>query len=289
MKINIATSSQSPQGTTEDKLLADALRALDYTVIISDWRSLSIQASKPKDAVIIRSTWDYHLKLKEFLDWAQATAENAILLNPLDCILWNSTKKYFLEDWCQSIPRVPTILAETEPSTQALIETFKFSGEAILKPIVGASSFETHRVGSVAEALHAWKSVRKQSAVLIQPYISSVEGQGETSVICSYSKNEGWKALHAICKVPKGGDFRVQAEYGGSWRKITLDEKLQTQVMQVLHSLPVKPIYARIDFIETPSQRLLSEVELIEPALFLEAGPSLDAFAGAIDSSLKLV
>ena len=47
--------------------------------------------------VLLRSPWDYHTRLPEFLTWARRVDRCSRLLNPLPVIEWNSHKRYLLE------------------------------------------------------------------------------------------------------------------------------------------------------------------------------------------------
>ena len=262
--------------------MAAALQDLGHQISVEDWRKLQVAGDGvEREAVIIRSTWDYHLYLDDFLRWSENVNRRALLINPMDCLRWNAVKNYLLADWCAKIPKVPSFLSDGPPAKELLEAALDLSGEAILKPIVGASSFETHRVRSVKQALEAWQSVRRHSAVLVQPFLPWVAQEGEVSVICW--KEEGqWQTSHAVRKLPRSGDFRVQKEFGGSYSEITPQMTLATLVAQTLAALPVLPFYARLDFLPSPEGFLLSEVELIEPALFFPDPAAIRKFARAI-------
>ncbi|MCG8603639.1 hypothetical protein MJD09_01385, partial [bacterium] len=67
-KIALATSRQYPNLTPDDQLLIPALRALGIQAEPAVWDSNAISWSH-FDAIIIRSCWDYHKRLDEFLGW----------------------------------------------------------------------------------------------------------------------------------------------------------------------------------------------------------------------------
>ncbi|MFL2983671.1 MAG: hypothetical protein ACJZ12_04695 [Candidatus Neomarinimicrobiota bacterium] len=77
------------------------------------------------------------------------------------------------------------------------------------------------------------------------------------------------KFSHAISKVPKKGDFRVQEEHGG---RISLIEKLPNKIKsladKVLAILPEGCFYSRIDMLLLHGKPKIIEVELIEPSLY---------------------
>jgi hypothetical protein len=103
---------------------------------------------------------------------------------------------------------------------------------------------------------------------------------------------------HAVLKLPAEGDFRVQQEHGGTSAAATPPPPLLDLGARVLEaaqaavregsggpSPPIPPnegkasdppetlLYARVDLVETASGPMLIELELIEPALFLESNP----------------
>jgi hypothetical protein len=56
---------------------------------------------------------------------------------------------------------------------------------------------------------------------------------------------------------------------------------------RALGALPAIPLYARVDLVEAGGHLLISELELIEPSLFLAHSPeSAGIFAGAIRQRL---
>ena len=67
-KIAFAVSDEFPDLTDDDKLAAEALRAQGASVDAKLWDDGQAQW-KDYDAVVIRSCWDYHHRLQEFLIW----------------------------------------------------------------------------------------------------------------------------------------------------------------------------------------------------------------------------
>ena len=104
---------------------------------------------------------------------------------------------------------------------------------------------------------------------VVQPFERSIEGTGEWSLLLF----DGVLS-HAIIKRPKPGDFRVQPHLGG------FDEPCEAPAGSVelgraaLAAAPARATYARVDIIRSSDGDLkIMELELIEPALFLDHAP----------------
>jgi glutathione synthase/RimK-type ligase-like ATP-grasp enzyme len=152
---------------------------------------------------------------------------------------------------------------------------------AVVKPAVSAGAEGTIR-------LHR-RQARKAQAhldgllhvgdVLVQPYLTRIEAAGEVSVL--------WidgTVTHAVRKLPAPGDFRVQEQFGGSEEPVELDAGLARAADEALAHVGDGCRYARIDLVEGPAgERLLIELELVEPQLFLRHSPAAtDRLAAAI-------
>src|SRR5215213_8270452 len=97
MKVALATSESWPGLSPDDAELPSALQHLGVDagpVVWSDagvdWRTF--------DAVIIRSCWDYHLRIDAFTTWVERLdRERVRVLNAPHVLRWNSHKSYLLE------------------------------------------------------------------------------------------------------------------------------------------------------------------------------------------------
>jgi len=86
-------------------------------------------------------------------------------------------------------------------------------------------------------------------------------------------------------KKPQAGDFRVQEEYGGQAESVAPAAPLIEQAQRVVALIPERLLFARVDAVEVDGKLWLMELELIEPALFLNYDPLAPRrFAGAIAS-----
>ena len=120
---------------------------------------------------------------------------------------------------------------------------------------------------------------RYDVAVMAQPFLPEVAGEGELSLV--YVAGE---LSHGVRKVPARGDFRVQPQYGGTHEAVKPSAEAIRIAEAALAAAPGDPLYARVDLIRDGSGRLaLIELELIEPALYLDVDPtSADVLAKAL-------
>ena len=98
-------------------------------------------------------------------------------------------------------------------------------------------------------------------------FIEEITTRGEWSLVFI----EG-ALTHAMVKHPGAGDFRVQAHYGGTSARAQASPALERAGLRALEALPVAPLYARVDGVETGDGFLVMEVEVHEPGLFLSRG-----------------
>jgi glutathione synthase/RimK-type ligase-like ATP-grasp enzyme len=272
MKIALATSSHWPQLAPEESSLIPALTAKGVDAQPAVWSDPSIDWSQ-FDRVVIRSCWDYHLRLDEFLRWIETVPS---LRNPATVVRWNSHKSYLLELERKGV-RIPATLlirkGAAEDSRAPMIQ-----GRVIVKPAVSASAYETHLFDSFGQALDDIQRLARDHDVVIQEFVPEVIGDGEWSLI--YFDRQ---FSHAVKKAPKAGDFRVQQELGGSALAAVASELLLRTAQQALDAVEGQLLYARVDLVDAAKGPLLMELELIEPSLFLGTDPEATGrFAAAI-------
>ena len=76
--------------------LEAALANAGVDVRIVDWDDAHTNWSA-FDLALLRSTWDYTMRLPEFLIWAEHASEATRLANPLALVRWNTDKHYLGE------------------------------------------------------------------------------------------------------------------------------------------------------------------------------------------------
>lgn len=236
------------------------------------------------DLVAVRSTWDYHRRLPDFLDWARAVAKQTRLLNGADVFAWNADKAYLVE-LAEVAPVVPTELLDDADLITGLRAALERWGTVVVKPRVGAGG----RGVVVASSLADWSLGDLAPAPwVVQPLVSSVRTVGETSVFVL-----GGRAVSQVDKLPAQGEVRVHEQHGGSSRPAPLDpvraRVAEDAVRAAGERLSADLAYARVDLMQWGAAWVVSELELIEPGLYLDvhpgtAGPFAELVAAAIRS-----
>ena len=163
---------------------------------------------------------------------------------------------------------VPTTVWTEHPTRAQLDQVFDETGaeELIVKPAVSGGAWKTQRVRRGA-AFEETAGV----AMLVQPYLPTIESEGETSLLYF-----GGRLSHVVNKRPVDGDFRVQEEFGGRYTLLASPPVGAVALAgQVLDAVGEPLLYARIDVVPDADGRwLLMEAELIEPDFYLGVDPS---------------
>lgn len=271
MRLGIATYRDLPDPTPDDALMVEALVGVE--VVARSWDDPGAPWASC-DGVFVRSPWDYHTRVEEFVSWVRALeASGTPVWNPAALIEWNARKTYLRDLAAAGVPIVPTLWLEPSDINgwPAAIRDAGWD-DLVLKPMVGASSFLTWRA-SRDEAIARTDRLERlalQGGALAQPFVPEVLTEGEWSLMYF----EGVFS-HAVRKRAKVGEFRVQVEFGGSEVAEEPPAEVVESGLATLATLPAPPLYARVDGVAGTSGFVLTELELIEPVLFL--GSSADA------------
>lgn len=278
--IGLVTYSKQPVLTDDDRPLIGALAEIGLDAEPVRWDDAGVDW-RIYDTLVLRSTWDYHLRVAEFETWLSTLdREGVALWNPTSVVRWNMHKSYLrgLQESGLLLPRTRWL---TKGSGIALGNLLRDAGwtEAIVKPAISASATKTSRVrvdssGDAAD----FAQLLGQTDVLVQEVVPEVAREGEWSLMLL-----GGSYSHAILKKPRPGDFRVQQELGGSADPATAPSVLVAAAEHVAAHIPGPWLYARIDGVVTSRGFMLMEVECIEPVLFLELAPgSYERFAAGL-------
>lgn len=264
MEVALATYAELPGFAKDELLLIEALGKRGLRAELAVWDDPDINWSAPK-VCVIRSTWDYHLRLAEFLAWAERVSAVTSLWNPIEAIRWNSHKAYLRELEQRDVPIVPTTWLRT--GTQADLERLvdeRGWGRIVIKPAVSASAYATLAVArndlDRGQAhLEEWLP---RVEMMVQPYMASVETYGERSLIYI----DGTLS-HAVQRPA------VLVEEGHTVTAVSPSRDEVDIAGQVLHEAGFSTLYARVDLAQDDDGRpRLMELELVEPSLFLEHG-----------------
>lgn len=266
MRIALATSSAYPSLTDDDRPLLGLLRRQGVTARAVVWDDPAIRW-KSFDAVVLRSTWDYHLRVPQFAAWLAALdAAGVPLWNPTSLVRWNLHKAYLraLAEHGILVPPTEWVSRGDARSLDAVLRGRGWS-DAVVKPAISASATETwHTTPDVdADGARYARLVSGQD-LLVQMAVPEIRSEGEWSLVFI-----GGAFSHATIKRPRPGDFRVQVEHGGRADPGRPPAPIVDAGRVVAAALPQPWLYARVDGVATGAGFMLMEVECIEPHLFL--------------------
>ena len=249
-----------------DYLLDQPLSVLGWQTQLVSWRDQQVNWND-YDAVIIRSPWDYQDDAKGFLKVLAAIEQSsAHLENSLAIVRWNIDKIYLQELTKKQVKIVPTLWQEGFCEDRLTTYFTHFDVEQIiLKPRISANADNTFWLHkhNYQEHLAELKLAFSARAFMVQPFMESILNEGEYSLFYFNGQYS-----HAILKIPKNNDFRVQEEHGGRLISVEPENKLIIQAEKTLVALAEVPLYARLDFVRYQQSFALMEAELIEPSLY---------------------
>lgn len=280
-RIALATCSAVPD-LGPDRGLLPALAAYAPTEVVV-WDDPTVDWSR-YDLVLIRSTWDYLTDLDAFLRWAEGVAQRTRLRNPAGIVRWNSDKRYLARLAAAGVPILPTRFvgpADPPGDVAAAVDAHAGTGDVVVKPSRGAGAVAAGRFTDPAAAsAYARTLLDAGQAVLVQPYLSSVDTRWETGIyLCD------GVATHAV---RKRGVLRPDAAPATDQSLAAAQEVVAVApepalvdfARRVLAAVPGPTgelAYARVDVVPGPDGPLLIELELIEPCLFLDLVPEATA------------
>jgi glutathione synthase/RimK-type ligase-like ATP-grasp enzyme len=277
--VAFATYRQEPAIADDDQPVADALRRAGVAVTAAVWDNPD-QDWSAFDAVVIRSTWDYHLRADHFGRWVRGFRSGGPrLYNPPEAVLWNVHKRYLFDLAARGVNVVPTKYLSAGADLRAVLGRRGW-GDAVVKPAVAASAHGAWRVSSPAPEAAQARLAEQLAAgeVLVQPFLPEVTSAGEWSLIFF-----GSEYSHAVRKRPRGGDFRVQEHLGGSTGPAEPGPGLVRQARAAVAAVGHPLLYARVDGVERGGRLLVTELEVTEPSLYLAHGRgAAERFAEAI-------
>ena len=265
---NLALVSASELSHPDSDLLplVSALQQLNINAEVVAWDD-DIEWSA-FDAAIIRSTWDYHRRREEFDHWLTRVSQQTRLWNPPELIRWNSDKRYLADVAAKGLPVVPTtVVNRNEHMWQRQLA--EIGSDIVVKPSVGAGSHGVQRfTGQHEAALNYLRAlIESGETPLIQPYLTNIDTHGEVGLVTAVGVLSHSFRKEAILT----GDVQWSSD-GHVLEVISAHTPSESELElcdRVLALLP-ETAYARIDMLPTDDGPVVSEIELIEPSLFLE-------------------
>ena len=266
MKVALVTSAGLAHPDIDLPPLVHELSNLDVEAEIVSWDA-DVDWSM-YEAAIIRSTWDYHRRLDEFDHWLTDVATHTQLWNPAEVIRWNLDKRYLVDLAANGLPIVPSEFVDSRQQNWQQ-RVMSFGSDIVVKPAVGAGSHGVRRFTDDHDQAinYAHELIEHRQTPLIQRYLHDIDTYGEVGLVTA-----GGVLSHAFHKAAildgepewSGDDHVVEVitAHLPSDQELALCER-------VLAVLP-PTAYARIDLLPTNDGPVISEVELIEPSLFLD-------------------
>ncbi len=247
-------------------LLLDASRERGIDAEIVNWDDPAADWSA-YDQVIVRSCWDYVLRRDDFLAW---TASVPRLHNSHAVISWNTDKVYLRQLQAAGVPIIETRwdIAEGDDLGE--------HDEWVVKPTVSAGSRDTARWTSRDDVYaHSAELVAAGRTSMTQPYIASVDDEGETAMLFF-----GGEFSHAIRKgaiLARGEGVRQDRDGRGenpmSRKPSEAQHRVAAQALAAVDDIlggEAALMYARVDLVTAADgSPLVIELELTEPSLFL--------------------
>jgi len=219
------------------------------------------------DLVLPLVAWGYHLRFEDWLAFLDRMSASGItMINPPALLRWNSDKAYLAELADAGVSTVPTLAVEACCDADLEEARRRFGSDwLVIKPPVSASATGTHRLGPSDDL----PPDSRGRPMIVQPMIDEIARTGEFSLMLFDGQ-----LSHTVVKRPKSGDFRVQPHLGGITLPSPAPPGAEELARAALAAAPAKATYARVDIVPDDDGVLrIMELELIEPALFLDYAP----------------
>jgi glutathione synthase/RimK-type ligase-like ATP-grasp enzyme len=265
----------------EDELVVNALKNEGLNVLRMAWDDPTFNWSDTKFA-LFRTTWDYFERFDEFSSWLSQVSKQTQLLNSEKIIRWNIDKHYLLDLKRKGIHIAKSYFLEQgeQMSLNEIHEKLNWQ-ETVLKPCISGAARHTYRLNknNIKDHENVFKQLVANEAMILQPFQENIVKQGEVSLMVIDGK-----FTHAVLKIAKKGDFRVQDDFGGTVQTYNASLEEIKFAENAVKACIDKPIYARVDvFKDNDGILALSELELIEPELWFRNNPeSSNLLAAAI-------
>lgn len=250
----------------EDQLVLDALKNQGLNATKKSWSDPKFDWKQTK-YVLFRTTWDYAERFTEFSDWLIKVSTKTKLINPYTLLVWNLDKHY-LKDLKQAGVNVVETYFMEFGDTRSLSQIHEKLGwtKTVLKPVVSASAKDTFKLDSTNISLHEnrFKELIQSESMMLQPFQESVVERGELSLMVI-----GGEYTHAVLKVAKPGDFRVQDDFGGTVHEYQPTQEEIALALAAVKACDPEPLYARVDIVnDNEGKPAIIELELVEPELW---------------------
>ncbi len=244
------------------------LRALRENGVDAQWRSwddVSVDWSN-YELVVIRSTWNYVGARDQFLSWTRSLRR---VENPTEVLEENTDKHYLGRLRDAGIAIIPTTFCDVG-SAPAFPDS-----DFVVKPAVGAGSIDAsrYRADEVnAARLHVTALHDQGRDVVIQPYVSNVDRDGELALV-----HVGGQFAHAMRKGALLNTPQLDRSHLFMVEQLSNADAPADAIefaRDVFDAAGYGPLlYGRVDAVKWDGQWALMELEVTEPSLFLSFHP----------------
>ncbi len=283
----LVTCKIVPELDPDDRTLVHELIKRGLTVSVEVWNDPHVDWAASR-LCLIRSTWDYHSRYCAFLAWIERVAAMTTIRNDRLLLYWNAHKSYLRELERLGVPVVPTEwVAEGSRSDIGELCAARGWRDVVIKPAQGAAAHKVvlvrHDERSLAAGQAHLDQLARSQDVLVQPYLPAVETYGERALVFFDNRYS-----HAVVKKPF--DTILAVSNTVSARVEATPEEISV-ASRAASAVPSEPLYARVDLLrDAEGNPRVSEVELIEPALYLAVhAPAPARFADAIERELDAI
>lgn len=271
-------SDASPRWTEVLAAYQRALVPIGAKLVPAPWRGSDMADLARADLVLALLSWGYHKAPGAWLDALDAFAATGVrLANPASVLRWNTDKRYLEALTRAGVATTPTLFVDfARPEDLAEAGRRFGTKDLVLKPTISGAAFRTLRLSPGDPIVGG-----PQGPAMIQPLLKGLDETGEVSLL--YFDRV---FSHAVRKVAKAGDFRIQEELGGRNEAILPDAAMRATAEAALECIQAPLLYARVDIVRQEDGRWgVMELELIEPDLFLAwAGDGGSVFMRAVEA-----
>ncbi|MDR3689435.1 MAG: hypothetical protein P4L46_08655 [Fimbriimonas sp.] len=272
--VALVTCYNIPEPDTDETVLVEACRSAGLNVELVPWEDEAVDWTR-FDLIVPRSTWNYYEHEAEFRRWIDRASATGRICNGREILTNNLDKRYLAGLAQNSIPIVPTRFLDNACELEEVVLSEGWEA-FVVKPAVSAASFMTRRFErhELADAATFADGILKSRGAMVQRYLPRVADGGEISLV----HIEG-ELTHGIIKYPRfEGDVESVSD------AVTPTREQAELAKRIVSTIPTPWLYARVDLmLDDGGSWLLSELELIEPSLFLcQSKVALDRLVSAI-------
>jgi glutathione synthase/RimK-type ligase-like ATP-grasp enzyme len=284
-KVAIVTAPRISDRWVDDELpeLGAALDAAGISHEILPWYLDTDWSQFP--VVILRSPWDLYWHQTEFFQWLKQVETQTTLLNLPATVAWGLDKRYLLELQAGSLAIAPTTVVEVDQPPN-----FPERGEFVVKPVTSAGAVDAARYDQTsldAAAEHVKLLQARGSAIVIQPYITTIDRYGEHCLVFYNGAFDHAIRKQAVLKPGQSRDLmRDVSESHPNPQPYdpTITEMELAHAAMALAPNPEDILYARVDIVTADTGApMIMELDVVDPVLFFaQSEGAATRFAKAI-------